>query len=190
MQQNLEHGKSYLARCTGADGVTWGVSQNGNVQIGLEFELTQEPFTGRKIGWIGNFGSEKSQEIALNALEACGWEGDDPIASLEGIDKNEVSLAIELESDPTDPAKVYTRVKWVNRPGSGRIKFKQAASQGDLEAIRGSVRALILQRRQGAPKTNGAPRNGAATQRTVRKEGARPPDDDFGPEDYNEDLGF
>lgn len=138
---------TYRARCTGPDDVQWGYSANGNLQIGLVFVLLDEPYANRKMSWRGSFANEKSTEFTLQALENCGWKGEDPITSLDGVDSEEVELVVEDEFNEQN-GQTFARVRWVNRPSGGKVSFKQPASKADLSAHRGDIVAAVLERRR------------------------------------------
>jgi hypothetical protein len=126
----MEPGK-YRAKAT--QDVQFGVSANGNLQIAVCFELLSGEHAGRTISWVGTFGDGKSTEITIKALESCGWKGIDPTEDLTGITDNEVELVVENETG--NDGKIYSKVRWVNRPGSGRVKFHRPAEGQTLRAF-------------------------------------------------------
>lgn len=135
----------YRARSTGPQDVSFGVSASGNLQIAVVFEFIDEALAGQTIVWVGTFAPGKSTDITIQALENCGWTGDDPTKNIDGIDGNEVILVIE--NDTNDKGDIYPRVKWINRPGAGRIKFKRPAEGAELRAFGAEIRAATLARR-------------------------------------------
>jgi hypothetical protein len=153
---NFKNG-TYRARSTGAQDVTYGVSENGNLQIAVVFQITDEncEYFGQSIAWTGTFASDKSTEISIRALENCGWQGEDPTEQLEGIETNEVNLVIENET--SDRGRTYSKVRWVNSIGGGKIKFKNPIEGQSLRSfgvdIKNTVRAMRIDRGGARPST-------------------------------------
>jgi len=135
----------YRARCTGPNDAQWGMSANGNLQVALLFELLDE--SNQRMTWVGTFAAGKATEFALQALENCGWTGNDPTQDLTGVDSEEVELAVAHEEDQEGVTRA--RISWVNKPGSGRIKFKQPLQLGELAAFSADLRGAVAARRQG-----------------------------------------
>ena len=118
--------------------------------------------TCQRITWIGTFAPGKATGFALDALENCGWKGNDPTADLTGIDSQDVELVVDAEAG--QDGVMRPRVRWVNRRGSGRIKFKQPIGPGELGAFRDEIRGAVAARRAtggqrgvARPPTRGAP---------------------------------
>lgn len=187
----IQPGK-YRARATSAEDVQFGVSKQGNLQIGVLFELLDEEMAGQTISWVGTFADGKATDIAIKALEACGWQGDDPTESLEGITNNEVVLVIENETG--EDGRSYAKVLWVNRPGAGRVKFKQPISGQDLRVFGADIKRAVAANR--AMNSGGSP---ARSQQAQRSSGSqqRPPqqqrsgqfeDPDYGPRAGDDDV--
>jgi hypothetical protein len=119
-----------LAVATGD--VDWGVSGNGNVQLCTLMKITEGPRKGRFLSSIVTFSEGKGTEMAVKALRAMGWTGNDPSKSLEGITNNTVELVIELAVSVS--GRTYPSVKFVNRPGSmAMMKFSQPASLAQIK---------------------------------------------------------
>ena len=165
----------YMARCTGPADASWGMSQNGNLQLALVFELLEG---GQQLSWVGTFASGPATDICLQALENCGWKGTDPIEDLSGIDSEEVELVVVEEEDLE--GNLRTRVRWVNRPGAGRIKFKHPVGPAELAAFKGEIRAAVAAKRAGGPPARS---QGHAQQNRL-------PNDDFGPMPKDDDIPF
>jgi hypothetical protein len=185
---NIEPG-TYRAKCTGTKDAQWGVSKNGNVQLALVFAFAEGELLGQEITWIGTFAPGKATDIAIQAIENCGWDGTDPTESLDGIDKNDVNLVIGLEAD--QDGKMYPRVQWVNKPGNGRIKFQQPVSAKELKAFSPDIRGAVAMRRQqqGKPvasRPSAQQRERPQQQQQRRTGGGDPGPDDFGPTEYDE----
>lgn len=133
---------TYKARCI--EDVTkparLGRSNGGHEQIALTFEVYGPE--GEVLGtmdWIGTFAPGKATEITLKALDTCGWTGAEP-ADLTGITDQEVELVIASE---TYEGKTSTRVKWINRPGAGRIEFKNKLGAQDAKALGAQLKGQI-----------------------------------------------
>lgn len=183
---NIQQG-TYRAKCTGPKDAQWGVSKAGNVQLALVFAFADEELRGQEITWVGTFAPGKATDIAIQALENCGWDGVDPTESLEGIDRNDVMLVIDLETSE-DGNTTFPKVKWVNRPGNGRIKFQQPVAAAELKAFSKDIRGAIAMRRQ----KQGKPR--PTQPQMTRAQGSKPvgpdPAEDFGPTEYGDEIPF
>lgn len=132
---------TYRARACAPGEAQLGYTAKGTEQIAVAFTLLQPPFEGQCITWFGYF-SDKATEQTVKALRACGWQGDD-LNDLTGLDANEVDLVIEEETD--DQGRVRSRVRWVNRPGDGRVKLQNTMSPEQRKSfaarMRGNVKA-------------------------------------------------
>jgi hypothetical protein len=148
----------FLAKCTGEKDVQFGYTKNNHEQIALEFELLNEGYEGQRVQWFGTFANEKSIEIAVKALRACGWQGDN-LTDLSGIDQNEVELDIGYEEYL---GKRHLRVRWVNRPGSGRVVLKEVMGEHEKKAMAQRLRGAIMALRE----------PGSAAQRPAQSRGA------------------
>lgn len=140
----------YRARAI-ASSVQWGVSSNNNEQVAVTFEIVGGEFNGFHTTWVGNF-SERGQEIALKALRACGWNGDD-LTDLSGIEANEVELVLKEEtytgSDGVERTTV--KVQWVN--GGGKFEFRKPLDRGGLAAFAAKMKGAAVASRQ--PQASG-----------------------------------
>lgn len=128
-----------------------GTTNTGKEQVGVSFELLEGPNQGQRITWYGYF-TEKTTERTLEALEHCGWQGDD-LSDLTGIDANEVYLVIEHEQD--DQGEVRARVRWVN--SSGGVAMQNRMDPGDAASFAQRMRGEVLARRQAKGQGKGAP---------------------------------
>jgi uncharacterized protein YdbL (DUF1318 family) len=137
---------THLARSTGPDGVKFGMSANNNLQIAITFQFVNQEDScyGQSIVWIGTFATGKASEIALEAMENCGWSGED-VMDLDGIDANDVELVI-VEEWNQDRTKQYEKVAFVNRPGANRFTFQNPvegpALAAQSRALNQSIRAI------------------------------------------------
>lgn len=134
----------YLGRAIGTE---WGRSQKGNMQIAVTCEITQAcDEHGKTITWFGTF-SDAATEMAVRALRAFGWEGDD-LSDLDNLDTEqckrflgrEVELVIEEEEYD---GKVRSRVRFVNEPGTGKFAFKEPVGGNDLRRFAASMKSAI-----------------------------------------------
>lgn len=113
----------------------WGYTEGGKEQILVDFQITGESeFAGTSISWFGYF-TDKTWERTLEALRYCGWEGDD--LAVLSLDKD-VEIVVEHETD--DNGTVRAKVRWVNRPGGGRIELKKPMSEGQLRNFAASMK--------------------------------------------------
>lgn len=134
----------YLAK---AIGTTWGQSQKGKMQVAVTCEITQEcAEKGQTFSWIGTF-SELATDMAVRALRAFGWEGDD-LSDLFELDaagcKRFLGREVELVIDEEEyEGKVHTKVKFVNEPGASRFAFKVPVGQIDLRQFAASMKSSI-----------------------------------------------
>lgn len=115
-----------------------GETAGGQEQVAVEFELLDEGFQNQGITWFGYF-TEKSFEITMKALRACGWQGDN-INDLVGLTSNTVELVIEKE---TYEGKTRSKVKWVNPEGGGGLALKAPLDPVRATRFAASMRGKI-----------------------------------------------
>lgn len=110
----------------------WGYAESsGNLQIGLEFEIQENGVsTGVTVNWMASFTDNTTQRIN-DSLKACGWDGE-CVSSLAGVMDNEVEIVVEINEWN---GKSYPKVAWVNRPGSGRIQFRQPIEAHEVKRL-------------------------------------------------------
>lgn len=145
----------YAARAAGTP-ITFGTSENGNTQIAVEFEIIlDEAYAGETITWVGHF-TDKTAERTVESLQIAGWQGDD-LSELADVPASqvlqaEVSLTIEGEADLD--GNMRPKVRWVNRPGGGKFKFKHELAGNDLKAFAAQMKATVKSVRAagGAPR--------------------------------------
>lgn len=145
-----------------------GLTQKGAEQVGVQFELLDEP--GGMITWYGYF-TEKTMENTVKSLRTCGWDGED-LSDLRNIDANEVTLVIEHEAD--DKGGTRAKVRWVNDAGGLAMKSQLAPDQA--KAFGARMRSAVLA--YGKP----TPRPAAPPARHISHPDASPPvgaDDDI-----------
>lgn len=126
----------------------------GDGQAFVNFRFVDEEMGGYEMGWFGSFKSDKSTEITLKALRACGWKGVD-VLELEradcGLDANVVALVVEHEEYE---GKVRARVRWVNEIGGASRTTPLSPDKKQSFAAR--IKANILAFEMQNPKAPGA----------------------------------
>ncbi len=158
----IENPGKYLAKCVDdPSAVRFGRAKTGSEQIALTFALVDDSGRvdhGATIDWVGSFANDKSTEITIKALRACGWTGND-LTDLRGINDLEVELDVQLEEYQGEQR---LRVRWVNKPGGGRIKFADELDQRSRQALAARLkqRAAAIaptggQRAPGRPSAGG-----------------------------------
>jgi len=143
-----------------ARAVTWGLgtAATRREQVAVEFELTDDEWRGQRITWYGFFGNDPGRgtktptQITVEALRACGWQGDD-ISELDGLDANEVELVIEPE---TFRGETRSKVKYVNRPSGLGLRAPMTHDQARAFAARMKGDVIQASRRI-QPATNAPP---------------------------------
>lgn len=168
--------KAYYAAKASMSPITFGESDNGNVQIAVEFEVIDHPeFAGETITWIGHF-TDLTEERTLESLQIAGWQGDD-VSELAGVQGSQVlqdtvSLACDVEEYNGEQR---LRVRWVNRP-RGRFQFKQEADERALRDLGARLRNTVRSLRAGGDQDRrppAAPARAAATGRGEQDRGRR-----------------
>lgn len=146
--------------------IQFGKAGTGNVQIAIGFEIVDEgsPDNGSNITYFGSF-SDAAIEFTVQALRNCGWTGDDlvelPALADSGGLAETVSLVVAHEEYD---GKLQAKVKWVNKPGSGRVKLKDPLDEGGIRnfamQMRGKINAVSGQRRAKPSGGSGGARSG------------------------------
>lgn len=171
--------------------VSFGLSSNGNTQIGVSFDI-ETPFAGETIAWIGHF-TDKTAERTIESLQHAGWKGDD-LSELDGLDEAGVRTvlpnAVELVCDVERyEGEDRLRVQWVNRLGGGRFAFKEQIEGAALKSFAAQMRATV----RGVRGAGGAPRLARASVPThssaAMPASAEHPNAPGGPRD-REDIPF
>ena len=152
---------------------TWdfGITDKGNEQFAILFELLEGPNQGQTITWYGFFvqGTNKDgkpYDMAKQTIEVmriCGWDGDD-LTDTVGLDRNDVQLVIDHESYE---GKTSAKVKFVNRPGGLGIKNK--LPENSRAALAKKFKGLAMS----VPKVT-------PTEKPMREMGDDSYDEDFG----------
>jgi hypothetical protein len=141
----------HRARCTGEADAQFGYSSQGTEQISLLFDLLDESDTptGERITWFGYF-SEKAIPIAIRALRACGWQGDN-MTDLTGVDSQPVDLVIKHEpyEDKTGEQRIAAKVAFINvAGGGGRVEMKKTMDAGQRAAFAAKLRGALVADKQ------------------------------------------
>lgn len=140
-----------------ATGVSFGVSSNGNYQIGVTMTVQDDTeFGGEQITWIGHF-TEKTQDRSIESLQHMGWKGDeiDELADLdaEGCQRL-LPDVVEIACDAEEyNGELQLKVKWVNKPGAGRFAFKEQLAGAALKSFAAQMKNAV----RGAKAASGAP---------------------------------
>jgi hypothetical protein len=113
------------------------VSKNGNEMVVVTFHIPSEE---TNLTWFGTFSSTKGSNVALRALRAMGWSGDD-ITDLSDCTKSEVELVVEME---TWEGETRAKVKWVNAPSKGVVgdAMDAARKASFAERLKGQIAML------------------------------------------------
>jgi hypothetical protein len=162
----------------------------GKPQVAVLFEITEEgEFKGQRRTWYGFFGDEAVfkdgrtlTQVTLESLRNAGWSNDD-ISDIQGLGETNVSLVIDHEPDQN--GVVRERVRWVNRPGRGGLKVRNAMSDVAKKSFAAQLKAQAIVSRQkspAVPRTPTGPRNSAPL--------AKKPDDGFFPPASDDDIPF
>lgn len=132
-------------------------AQKGTPQIEFYLAVTKGENQGDKARWTGYFGPN-SKGRTIEALQLCGWQGDDlsefKDGELHGLDTNEVEIDIEIEEYETQVennetgetntvVKSSPRVKWVNDP-AGRVSVENAMGEAEALNFGESMKGLVL----------------------------------------------
>ncbi len=140
----------YKAKATGQ--VVLGTSsKKGTPFIEFYFRIIGGENDGGEARYTGYFpdGNKNACERTLQALEYCGWEGEDlgefADGELHGLDANEVEIVVELEEYETEEGehRVSPRVQWVNKLG-GYLNVQNAMSKDDAASFGEKMRGLVL----------------------------------------------
>jgi len=157
----------YKAKATG-NVVLGKSSQKGTPYVELYFKILEGPNQGGEVRWQGYF-SEKTATRTVEALQNCGWEGDDigefSDGGLHGLDTNEVSVVVELEQYQTNDGETKTapRVAWVNKL-TGYLSIQNAMSQDEASSFGERMKGLVLKAKAKQDKASESFNHGANVQ--------------------------
>lgn len=155
---------TWRARVTAAEDVQFGLSSNNNEQVAIPFVITQGEHQGELITYFGSF-TEKAVDHTLKAMRNCGWQGDD-LSNLVGITDNEVELVCAMEEYN---GQMKLRVRWVNRPGEGKVKLDRPLDSAQRAAFAARMKGTVIAARQAAGVPGGTA--AAAVKQDARNHG-------------------
>lgn len=148
----------------------------GDEQIALGFELL-DPGDGTPNGtFLTYFGvfHGGALDFTIDAIRNCGWNGDDlyevPMLADGGQLNAEVSLVVAAEQYKE---KWSNKVKWVNRPGGGKIKLERPLDDGKLKSFAQRMKSAVRAagRDNGTRQTASSPGRPAASDDRQRSGG-------------------
>lgn len=152
--------------------VQFGTTKKGDEQIAIGFEIVgDDADAGRSLTYFGMF-TDNTVDFTIDALRNCGWTGDD-LAELPGLADagalaNEVSLVVVHEEWE---GEWRAKVRWVNRPGGGKIKLERPLDERDLasfaQRMKSRVRAAGRDGGQRKPSGSGGQGRQAGRDRDV-----------------------
>jgi hypothetical protein len=151
--------------------IQFGKTSKGDEQIAIGFEIVGEgnPDVGRQLTYYGMF-TDSTIDFTVEALRNCGWTGDElaelPALADAGQLANEVSLVVEHEEWE---GKWREKVKWVNRPGGGKVKLADPLDDQSLGRFSSMMKSRI--RAAGRDNRGGGARSSSGGQRGNRNGG-------------------
>lgn len=153
---------TYKARVDGK--CVLGASKNKGTPF-LEFycKILDGENKGGLVRWTGYF-TENTSERSIQSLQTCGWAGDDlsdfADGELHGLDKNEVSIVVELEEYQNEQGETRSspRVQWINRAG-GFLNADSAMNKDAAAAFGARMRGLVLRSKEKNPQPAAKPGN-------------------------------
>lgn len=131
----------------------------------IEFYLTiiDGDSKGQRARWTGYF-TENTNERTVQALQICGWQGDDlsefSDGALHGLDSNDVEIVVELEEyevidkesgRPTGETRTSAKVAWINRAG-GFLNKAAVMKPDAAKAFAAKMRGFVLQSKAKNPQ--------------------------------------
>lgn len=139
---------TYKARVSGE--CVLGTSKNkGTPFIEFYLQILDGDNKGGLVRWTGYF-TEATNERSIRALQICGWQGDDlgefADGALHGLDANEVSIVVEIETyqdRDSGEDRHRPRVAWINRPG-GFLNTEAAMNDDAAKAFGDRMRGLVM----------------------------------------------
>lgn len=123
-------------------------SKKGTPFIECMFKIIGGENEGGEVKWT-SYLSEKAAERTIEALQTCGWKGENlgefADGELHGLDANEVEIVVELEEYETEEGekRVWPRVQWVNGLG-GCVQVQNAMSKEKADAFGEKMRGLVM----------------------------------------------
>lgn len=169
----------------------FGFTSKGGEQVAVEFEIVGEDDeeAGHSITWFGFF-TEKTMARTIESLRYLGWAGDDlselPALAEAGQLAQEVEIVVDHEKYE---GKWSTKVRWVNRPGGGRVQLERPMEGSDLKTFAARMKGAVMSAGRGrSPAGNGS--RAAAPPARGGGGAARPAPHPNEPGGINDDLPF
>lgn len=164
---------TYRARAKRAE---LGYTSKGTEQVAVTFEVE-----GHTLTWFGFF-TDKTADSTLRGLAATGWRGDN-LSDLSGVGTLECEVVVVMEPDLD--GRDRTRIRWVNRPGSGGVELKKPMGPAERQAFAERMRGKAIVMRENEPEP---------TQSTQQQNRQPPPGEDLPPEAFpqpgDDDFSF
>ncbi len=126
---------TYFAKATGPLIIT--KAKTGSDRAIVPVRITKGDQEGQMIDFRGSLNEGKALEITTKALEAFGYDFEDPASVM----KNEVQIVVEHRENPND-GKVYAEIKFVN--DMSRASIYTPADAATTAAARARLKAAKL----------------------------------------------
>jgi hypothetical protein len=140
----LEKAK-YIAR---AVSMSWANAESsGNKQCAAHMQIEEGEHAGAGLAWFGHF-TDKTADRTIESLQHMGWQGDD-LFELHELDAegcarllpNLVEIVCEVEPDLDGVPRL--KVRWINKIGGDRFKFKTPLEAHEMKAFAAQMRGTI-----------------------------------------------
>ena len=119
-----------------------GKAKTGTAYVSIGFNIKDG--VGGSIWWNGYF-HENSIDRTLDALQCCGWTGDDisdfsewESANSSGLGETEVSIVVENEVGQDGISR--PKLKWINPIDGIRVSTKQELSSSEIAILSNKVK--------------------------------------------------
>ena len=168
----------YLANVVGA---AFGTSSKGNHQVAVQFVIAPDDpdFAGESIAYVGTF-TEDATQYTVEALRGTGWDGDDLEELKMLADTGQLGPAQIVVQHEEYEGAARARIRFVNRPGAGRFKFKEEMAPQSLKSFAASMKATLRSHARPAPRPGSAKPSASATRQSQPDrgtDGVPPPSD-------------
>jgi hypothetical protein len=132
----------------------------GDPQVFIQFKVNKGEGQGfANLTWYGGLSTNKSDKVdkspaeyTVETLIACGFSGGDVEELCGGIASNSLKVGTKMSlhiEDNNYNEKITSRIKYVNRPGSGIKRLGKADLDGKLNTSK--LRAILLQEKSQQP---------------------------------------
>ncbi len=145
---------TYKARVSG-EAVLGSSKNKGTPFIEFYLQIRDGENKGGMVKWTGYF-TENTNERSIQALQTCGWKGDDlgefSDGGLHGLDSNDVDIVVELETYESKEGEQRTRprVAWINRV-SGFLNTDSAMNKAAAASFGDRMRGLVIKVKEKNP---------------------------------------